>query len=125
VPTRKATPPDTEPPTRPVSTKLDSRTIAGDGRGETCKGLPVIVLAVLLGATSTIAQTPRSQGKPAERVVIPYEKFIASGAFLTPDGWQTAAKLFDAATPMRVSGLASRFRYELSSSMARLLAAAY
>jgi hypothetical protein len=54
-----------------------------------------IVLALLVGWATVRAQTPRSHGKPTERVVIQYEKLVASGAFLTPEGWQTAGKLFD------------------------------
>jgi hypothetical protein len=69
---------------------------AADGPGrDQVKRLHAIVLALLVGGATVTAQTPRSHGKATERVVIQYEKLVASGAFLTPEGWQTAGKLFD------------------------------
>jgi len=41
------------------------------------------------------AQTPQSHGKPTERVIIEYEKLVANGEFLTPEGWKMAGKLYD------------------------------
>jgi hypothetical protein len=53
--------------------------------------LPLLFLAV---AAST-AQTPQSSGKPTEKVVIQYEKYVQDGVFLTPGGWKLAGKLFE------------------------------
>jgi hypothetical protein len=41
-----------------------------------------------LGLTTEAAQTPH--GKPTERAIVEYEKFVADGAFLTPEGWKMA-----------------------------------
>lgn len=42
-----------------------------------------------------MTQTPISNGKPTEKVVIQYEKFVEDGAFLRADGWQRAGRLFE------------------------------
>jgi hypothetical protein len=52
--------------------------------------LSVIFLGVVWGTT----QTPKSQGKPTEQVVVHFEKLVANGAFLTPQGWNMAGELF-------------------------------
>lgn len=57
--------------------------------------LRAVMPILLLGATPTIAQTPQSHHKATEQVVIQYEKLVANGAFLTPEGWKTAGTLFD------------------------------
>jgi hypothetical protein len=59
------------------------------------KCLHTIVPALFLAAATVAAQTPQSNGKPTEKVVIQYEKFVENGAFLTPEGWKTAGKLYD------------------------------
>ena len=46
------------------------------------------------GSVTAIAQAPQSNGKATEQVVVQYEKIIASGALLTPEGWKRAGKLF-------------------------------
>lgn len=56
------------------------------------------ILAVFSVLTPIKAQI-RSNGKPTEKVVIRYEKLVASGAFLTPAGWKRAAKLYEQAPP--------------------------
>jgi hypothetical protein len=53
--------------------------------------LPVLLFLALI---TMQAQTPQSNGKPTEEVVIQYEKLVAKGAFLTPEGWKSACKLF-------------------------------
>jgi hypothetical protein len=51
--------------------------------------------SVLLFVTSSlIAQTPKWNGKPTEKVVVQYEKFVGTGALLTPEGWNRAEKLY-------------------------------
>jgi hypothetical protein len=54
-----------------------------------------VVTALFLGLTTAAAQTPQSHGTPAERVIIEYEKLVANGAFLTPEGWKMAGNLYD------------------------------
>jgi hypothetical protein len=53
--------------------------------------LPVLLFTAL---TAVQAQTPQSNGKPTEEVVIQYEKLVAKGTFLTPEGWKSACKLY-------------------------------
>jgi hypothetical protein len=56
---------------------------------------PAPVLIVFLGIIAAAAQVPKSQKKPTELIVRRYEKFIADGSLLTPEGWKRASKLFD------------------------------
>jgi hypothetical protein len=51
-------------------------------------------LIVLVGVIACSAQVPKAQ-KPTELVIRRYEKFIADGSLLTPEGWKRASKLFD------------------------------
>jgi len=53
-----------------------------------------MIASLMFLALSVQAQTPRSNGKPTERVVIQYEKLVAKGAFLTPGGWKKAGNLY-------------------------------
>ena len=62
-------------------------------------------MTMLILCLGTIAQVPKSHGKPTELVVKQYEKFIADGALLTPESWQLAAKLFDSANPYPKNGV--------------------
>jgi hypothetical protein len=57
--------------------------------------LRAIIPALFLTLSTVGAQTPQSHGKPTEQVVIQYEKLVAKGAFLTPEGWKMAGKLYD------------------------------
>jgi hypothetical protein len=68
------------------------------------KGLRVIALALLLGATSTIAQTPRSPGQVGRAGGGPMRKIYSQWCIPTPDRWQTAAKLFDRSNASPVDG---------------------
>jgi hypothetical protein len=52
-------------------------------------------LIVLVAIIACAAQVPKSQKKPTELVVRRYEKLIADGSLLTPEGWKRASKLFD------------------------------
>jgi len=54
----------------------------------------VLPVLLFLALTTVQAQTPQSNGKPTEEVVIQYEKLVAKGAFLTPEGWKLACKLY-------------------------------
>jgi hypothetical protein len=59
---------------------------------------PYALMAVLfLTPTAARAQTPISNGKPTEKVVIQYERLVAKGEFLTPEGWKVAGKLYEQA----------------------------
>jgi hypothetical protein len=53
------------------------------------------VTALLVGMSAVAAQTPQSKGKPTEVVVTQYEKLVADGSFLTPEGWKKARKIFE------------------------------
>jgi hypothetical protein len=57
--------------------------------------LQAITPILFLAFTTATAQTPVSSRKPTEQVVIEYEKLVARGAFLTPEGWKMAGKLYD------------------------------
>lgn len=52
-------------------------------------------MLLLLTVRADFAHDPVSHGKATELVVIRFERFIASGAMLTPHGWSETAKLFD------------------------------
>jgi hypothetical protein len=56
--------------------------------------LHAIISVIFLGVVSVTTQTPKSQGKPTEQVVVHFEKLVANGAFLTPQGWKMAGALF-------------------------------
>jgi hypothetical protein len=57
-------------------------------------GLCAMLLALLLPIRVANAQTPISHGKPTEKVIIEYERLVEKGAFLTPEGWKAAGKLY-------------------------------
>jgi len=58
------------------------------------KRLHAVLSVVFLGVVLVTAQAPKSQAKPTERVVVHFEKLVANGAFLTPQGWRMAGELF-------------------------------
>jgi len=58
------------------------------------KRLHAILSVIFLGVVSVTTQPPKSQGKPTEQVVVHFEKLVANGAFLTPQGWKMAGELF-------------------------------
>jgi len=53
---------------------------------------------------AAVAQAPQSNGKETERVVRQYETFIADGAFLTPEGWKEASRIFGRSSPYPKDG---------------------
>jgi hypothetical protein len=65
-----------------------------------CFRIEVRAVALLVAmSTVAIAQAPQSGGKSTERVIRQYEQFIAGGAFLTPDGWKKASRIFARSSP--------------------------
>jgi hypothetical protein len=58
------------------------------------KRLHAITAVISLVVVSVTTQAPKSQGKPTELVVVHFEKLLANGAFLTPQGWKMAGALF-------------------------------
>lgn len=66
-------------------------------------------LAILLaaGAVAATGQVPKAARKPTELVVLRYEKLVADGALLTPEGWKRASKLFDQPVPYPADGTIS------------------
>lgn len=61
-------------------------------------------LIVLFGVIACAAQVHKSQRTPTELVIRRYEKFIADGSLLTPEGWKRASKLFDTSDPYPQNG---------------------
>jgi len=66
--------------------------------------LIVLLGIILLGIIVAAAQVPKPQKKPTELVVRRYEKLIADGSLLTPQGWKRASKLFDTLDPYPRNG---------------------
>lgn len=65
----------------------------------------VFVSSILLAMTSLgFAQAPNSNRKPTEKLVVEWERLVASGAFLTPDGWDAAGKLYKHANAFPTTG---------------------
>ena len=62
------------------------------------------MLLLLVAGRSNYARDPVSNGKATELVVIRYERFIASGALLNPQGWAASARLFDQSMPYPQNG---------------------
>jgi len=59
-------------------------------------------LVLFLSLSPTIAQAPkahRAPPKPTELVIRRYEKLVARGAFLTPEGWKKASRLYQRPDP--------------------------
>ena len=57
--------------------------------------LHAIIPVLFLPLITVQAQTPQSHGKPTEQVVIQYEKLVAQGAFLSPEGWKMAGRIYN------------------------------
>lgn len=54
---------------------------------------------VLLLSASTITAQVLEHKKPTEALIKRYEKLVAEGALLTPEGWHRASKFFDRTRP--------------------------
>jgi hypothetical protein len=63
-----------------------------------------IGFTLFLGLIPAVAQAPDAHPKPTELVIRRYEKLIASGALLTPDGWKRASRLFEGSDPYPRTG---------------------
>ncbi len=63
-----------------------------------------IGLTLCLGLIQAVAQAPDAHPKSTEVVIRRYEKLIANGALLTPEGWKQAARLFDRSDPYPRNG---------------------
>ena len=63
-----------------------------------------MVLVMSVTAITAIAQAPHSSGKATERVVRQYEKLIADGALLTPEGWKKTSGIFGRSNPYPENG---------------------
>jgi hypothetical protein len=66
--------------------------------------LMVAVLLLVVGVRAGSARDAKNNGKATELVVVKYQRFIASGALLTPQGWARAAQLFDQSLPYPQNG---------------------
>jgi hypothetical protein len=66
--------------------------------------IQAVVLILSVSAVTAVAQAPQSNGKATERVVRQYEKLIADGAFLTPEGWKKASRIFVRSNPYPKDG---------------------
>jgi hypothetical protein len=60
-------------------------------------------LVILFGVIASVAQVPTAQ-KPTELVIRRYEKFVADGSLLTPEGWKRASELFDTSDAYPANG---------------------
>src|SRR5882724_9049836 len=63
--------------------------------GHCMNRLHAIIPVLFLPLITVQAQTPQSHGKPTEQVVIQYEKLVAQGAFLSPEGWKMAGRIYN------------------------------
>lgn len=61
----------------------------------------VVALIICLTALNVIAQQrpAKKPPKPTEEVVLKYQKLVTTGAFLSPEGWKRAGKLFSRSAP--------------------------
>jgi hypothetical protein len=59
---------------------------------------------LLLVASLAVAQTDKSNRNSTEKLVVEWERLVASGAFLTPDGWNAAGKLYKNANAFPATG---------------------
>jgi hypothetical protein len=66
--------------------------------------IQAVVLILSVSAVAAVAQAPQSNGKATERVVRQYEKLIADGAFLTPEGWRKVSRIFLRSNPYPKDG---------------------
>jgi len=57
------------------------------------------------------AQTPLSDWKPTEKIIIQYETLVANGDFLPPEGWKVAGKLYEQADVFPPDGEISLSEY--------------
>jgi len=63
-----------------------------------------IGFTLFLGLSSAVAQAPDAHPKPTELVIRRYEKLIADGALLSPEGWKRASRLFERSDPYPRNG---------------------
>jgi len=63
-----------------------------------------MLLVMSMTVIAAVAQGPQSNGKATERVVRQYEKLIADGAFLTPEGWKKTSRIFGRSNPYPKDG---------------------
>lgn len=68
------------------------------------KQLCSMILITLFVLTPVFSQAPQSNWKATEKVIIQYEQLVAAGAFLTPEGWEKARKIFDRSGPFPRDG---------------------
>jgi hypothetical protein len=66
--------------------------------------IQAVVLILSVSALAAVAQASKSDGKATERVLRQYEKLIADGAFLTPEGWKKASRIFGRSNPYPKDG---------------------
>ncbi|HYM75105.1 MAG TPA: hypothetical protein VE377_03935 [Candidatus Dormibacteraeota bacterium] len=63
-----------------------------------------LVLGGLLALVSVLAESPKKELKPTERLIRQYQKLVAEGALLNPAGWKMASKLFVRSDPYPANG---------------------
>ena len=66
--------------------------------------LKVAILLFVVAAPAGSARDAKNNGKATELVIVKYQRFIASGALLTSQGWAKAAQLFDQSLPYPQNG---------------------
>jgi len=70
----------------------------------TKRSVITLILAGLLALVSAIAESPKKEPRPTERLIKQYQKLVAEGALLSPEGWKRASKLFVRSDPYPVNG---------------------
>jgi hypothetical protein len=63
------------------------------------RGIGVILFLSLSPAIAQAPKAHRAPPKPTELVIRRYEKLVARGAFLTPEGWKKASRLYQRPDP--------------------------
>ncbi|MGA9964280.1 MAG: hypothetical protein WBQ10_03665 [Terriglobales bacterium] len=63
-----------------------------------------MLLVISITVIAAVAQAPQSNEKATERVVRQYEKLIADGALLTPEGWKKTSRIFGCSNPYPKGG---------------------
>ncbi|MFZ0861604.1 MAG: hypothetical protein ABR881_12180 [Candidatus Sulfotelmatobacter sp.] len=63
-----------------------------------------ILVLGLIPATAQAPKAHRAPPKPTELVIRQYEKLVARGALLTPEGWKRASQLYERSDPYPRNG---------------------
>jgi hypothetical protein len=96
----------------------EGNVVCGTSRGLSSRGMALsgisdsfriarfhpMLLVMSMTVIAAVAQAPQSKEKATERVVRQYEKLIADGALLTPEGWKKTSRIFGRSNPYPKDG---------------------